>query len=84
MARPTRIGKKRTSRSLTCWQRPSCFMMRAIGMRPAASLMHLATQLSAEAELGALADLMLDWGEPNFALKLAKIAVQQGIVLPRA
>ena len=27
---------------------------------------------------------MLDWGEPNFALKLAKIAVQQGIVLPRA
>lgn len=47
-------------------------------------LMHLAEQLSAEAELGALSDLVLEWGEPNFALKIAKIAVQNGIVLPRA
>lgn len=47
-------------------------------------LMHLAGQLDTEAELGALTDLMLDWGEPNFALKLAKIAVRDGIVLPRA
>jgi len=47
-------------------------------------LMHLAGQLTSEAELGALTDLMLAWNEPNFALKLAKIAVQNGIVLPRA
>lgn len=47
-------------------------------------LMHLAGQLSTEAELGALSDLTLAWGEPNFALKIAKIAVQDGIVLPRA
>lgn len=47
-------------------------------------LMHLATQLTSEAELGALTDLMLAWNEPNFALKLAKIAVQSGFVLPRA
>lgn len=47
-------------------------------------LMHLAGQLSSEAELGALSDLVLAWGEPNFALKIAKIAVQDGVVLPRA
>ncbi|MCC1482433.1 lytic transglycosylase domain-containing protein [Roseibaca sp. Y0-43] len=47
-------------------------------------LMHLAEQLSTEPELGALSDLALAWGEPNFALKIAKIAVQEGIVLPRA
>jgi soluble lytic murein transglycosylase len=47
-------------------------------------LMHLAGQLTTEAELGALSDLMLAWGEPHFALKIAKIAVQEGFVLPRA
>lgn len=47
-------------------------------------LMHLAGQLSTEDELGALSDLVLAWGEPNFALLIAKVAVQQGTVLPRA
>ncbi|NBB96846.1 MAG: transglycosylase SLT domain-containing protein [Alphaproteobacteria bacterium] len=47
-------------------------------------LMHLAGQLTTEAELGALSDLVLAWGEPNFALKIAKIAVRRGVVLPRA
>lgn len=47
-------------------------------------VMHLASHLTSEAELGALGDLMLAWGEPNFALKIAKIAVQTGVVLPRA
>ncbi len=44
----------------------------------------LARQLETEAELGALADLMLALNEPNFALNVAKIAVQSEIVLPRA
>lgn len=47
-------------------------------------LMHLAAQLTTEAELGALSDLVLAWGEPNFALKIAKIAVRNAVVLPRA
>lgn len=44
----------------------------------------LARQLETEAELGALSDLMLVLDEPNFALNIAKIAVQSEIVLPRA
>lgn len=44
----------------------------------------LARQLETEAELGALSDLMLALNEPNFALNVAKIAVQSEIVLPRA
>ena len=47
-------------------------------------LLFLARQLDTEAELGALGDLMLAIGEPNFALNVAKIAVQSEIVLPRA
>ncbi|WP_439561347.1 transglycosylase SLT domain-containing protein [Roseinatronobacter sp.] len=47
-------------------------------------LLFLARQLDSEAQLGALADLMLALGEPNFALNIAKVAVQSEIVLPRA
>lgn len=47
-------------------------------------VLFLARQLDTEAQLGALADLMLALGEPNFALNVAKIAVQSEIVLPRA
>jgi soluble lytic murein transglycosylase len=42
---------------------------------------HLARGLDDAAELGALADLWLARGEPNFALNIAKIAVQNGHVL---
>lgn len=44
----------------------------------------LARQLEEEAEFGALTDLLLALNEPNFALNVAKIAVQSEIVLPRA
>ncbi|WP_209426194.1 lytic transglycosylase domain-containing protein [Pararhodobacter sp. SW119] len=47
-------------------------------------VMHLAEGLSREEELGALADLWLARGEPNFAVNVAKIAVQSGVVLARA
>lgn len=47
-------------------------------------VLHLASQLSTEAELGALAQYWLDRDEPHFALKIAKLAVRQGILLPRA
>lgn len=47
-------------------------------------ILFLARQLESEAELGALSDLMLALNEPNFALNVAKIAVQSEIVLPRA
>ncbi|MFN3954258.1 MAG: transglycosylase SLT domain-containing protein [Pararhodobacter sp.] len=47
-------------------------------------VLHLARSLETEAELGALADLWLARGEPNFAVNIAKIAIQDGIVLPRA
>ncbi|MCC5955344.1 MAG: lytic transglycosylase domain-containing protein [Natronohydrobacter sp.] len=47
-------------------------------------IIFLARQLETEAELGALSDLMLALNEPNFALNVAKIAVQSEIVLPRA
>ncbi|MGP9791692.1 transglycosylase SLT domain-containing protein [Roseinatronobacter sp. NSM] len=47
-------------------------------------VLFLARQLETEAQLGALADFMLALGEPNFALNVAKIAVQSEIVLPRA
>ncbi len=46
--------------------------------------MQQARQLDAPDQLGALADLMLALDEPNFALKVAKIAVRKGVVLPRA
>ena len=47
-------------------------------------VMHLAWQLEAEAELGALTELLLGLDEPNMALNVAKIAVQKGVLLPRA
>ena len=47
-------------------------------------VLFLARQIEDEATLGALADLMLEIDEPNFALNIAKIAVQSEIVLPRA
>jgi soluble lytic murein transglycosylase len=47
-------------------------------------VLHLARNLGEENELGALADLWLERGEPNFAVNIAKIAIQSGIVLPRA
>jgi len=46
--------------------------------------LHLASQLESEADLGALAQLWLDRGEPHFALKIAKLAIRRGILLPRA
>lgn len=47
-------------------------------------VLHLARSLDTEDELGALAQLWLDRGEPNFAINIAKLAVQSGIVLPSA
>lgn len=47
-------------------------------------VLFLARQIEDEATLGSLADLMLDMDEPNFALNIAKIAVQNEIILPRA
>ena len=47
-------------------------------------VLHLASTLETEAELGALAQLWLDRGEPNFAINIAKLAVQSGIILPHA
>jgi len=47
-------------------------------------VLHLANTLESEAELGALAQLWLDRGEPNFAINIAKLAVQSGIILPHA
>lgn len=47
-------------------------------------ILHLAWQLDDTDRLGALGDLMLALDEPNFAVNVAKIAVQSGIVLPRA
>jgi len=44
-------------------------------------VLHLAQALDGREELGALADLWLARGEPNFALNVAKIAVQAGHVL---
>ena len=45
---------------------------------------HLASTLTDEGQLGALAQLWLDRGEPHFTLKIAKEAIQNGILLPRA
>lgn len=47
-------------------------------------VLHLANSLETEDELGALADLWLQRGEPNFAINIAKLAVQSGIILPQA
>ena len=47
-------------------------------------VIHLAQGLEREEDLGALADLWLARGEPNFAVNVAKAAVQSGIVLARA
>lgn len=47
-------------------------------------VLHLASTLDTEMELGALAQLWLARGEPHFALKIAKAAVRKGILLPRA
>jgi len=46
--------------------------------------LQLAETLQTEAELGALAQLWLDRGEPHFALRIAKAAIARGILLPRA
>jgi soluble lytic murein transglycosylase len=46
--------------------------------------LHLAEQLTTEAELGALARLWLDRNEPHFALKIAKEAIGRGILIPEA
>lgn len=46
--------------------------------------LQLASTLTSEQELGALAQLWLDRGEPHFTLKIAKEAIQNGILLPRA
>lgn len=46
--------------------------------------LHLARQLTNESELGALAQFWLERGEPHFALKIAKIAIGTGVVLPHA
>lgn len=43
--------------------------------------LHLARALDTREELGALADLWLARGEPNFAVNIAKLAVQAGHVL---
>ena len=47
-------------------------------------VLHLARTHGDEATLGALADFWLARGEPNFAVNIAKIAVQSGILLARA
>jgi soluble lytic murein transglycosylase len=47
-------------------------------------VIHLAQTLTREDELGALADYWLARNEPNFAVNVAKIAVQSGHVLARA
>jgi len=47
-------------------------------------VVHLASTLTDEAQLGALAQLWLDRGEPHFTLKIAKEAIKHGILLPRA
>ncbi len=47
-------------------------------------VIQLAQNLGSEDELGALADLWLELGEPNFAVNIAKTAAQAGIILPRA
>lgn len=47
-------------------------------------ILFLARGLEDADQLGALADLMLEIGEPNFALNIAKLAVQSEIILPRA
>ena len=46
--------------------------------------MHWPRQLTTEAELGALSDLVLAWGEPNFALKTCQDRRAPRVVLPRA
>ncbi|MCA0203918.1 MAG: lytic transglycosylase domain-containing protein [Proteobacteria bacterium] len=46
--------------------------------------LQLAENLTDEAQLGALAQLWLDRGEPNFALRIAKEAIGRGILLPNA
>ncbi|MCC5987986.1 MAG: lytic transglycosylase domain-containing protein, partial [Pararhodobacter sp.] len=47
-------------------------------------VLQMARNIEDEATLGALADFWLDRGEPNFAVNVAKIAVQSGVVLARA
>src|SRR5690606_19362903 len=44
-------------------------------------ILHLTRALDTAEELGALADLWLARGEPNFAVNIAKIAVMDGHVL---
>lgn len=46
--------------------------------------LQLAENLTDPADLGALAQLWLDRGEPHFTLKIAKEAITRGILLPRA
>jgi len=46
-------------------------------------LLHLSESLDGR-EIGALAGLALDWGEPHMALMLAKAAVGKGVIWPTA
>ena len=46
--------------------------------------LQLAETLTTHDDLGALAQLWMDRGEMNFALRIAKIAIDKGILLPRA
>lgn len=46
--------------------------------------LHLAETLTLPDELGALAQLWMDRGQMNLALRIAKIAIDKGILLPRA
>ncbi|MFN4100934.1 MAG: transglycosylase SLT domain-containing protein [Pararhodobacter sp.] len=47
-------------------------------------VLQLGENLTDVAELGALTQLWMDRGEPNFALRIAKEAITRGILLPRA
>lgn len=47
-------------------------------------IIQLASVLTSEAELGALAQFWLDRNEPHFTLRIAKAAIRNGILLPRA
>lgn len=46
--------------------------------------LQLAENLDDPIQLGALADLWIERGEPHFALRIAKIAISKGILLPTA
>ena len=63
----------------------AALLLQAAGQRDRAETFftHLADSLDAE-EVTALGDLILSLGEPHIALRVAKRAAQNGIVIPRA